>query len=86
MQDVMQRQKSELYRSYELRLKKQLNIECTIQRSTEMRLTVFANRGANVYICTRREEETGGSGIVHKERSIICTLSQRCQNLEPMPP
>ena len=44
-----------------------------------MRLTVFAHRGANGNIWTRSEEETGGSRIVHKERSMICTLSQGCQ-------
>jgi hypothetical protein len=67
--------------SYELRLKKQLNIEYGIHHSTEMRLTVFAQRGANGNIWTRREEETGRSKIMHKEKSIIFTLSEGCPKL-----
>jgi hypothetical protein len=38
---------------------KQLNIECEIQHNTKMGLRVFAHRGANGNIWTRREEETG---------------------------
>lgn len=64
--------------SYGLRPKEQLNIEYAIQHSTEMRLTVFAQRGANGNIWIRREEETGDSRVVHRERSIIFTLSQGC--------
>ena len=66
------------YGSYELRLKKQLNIEYAIHYRTERRLTVFAHRGAKGNIWTRREEKTRGSRIVHKERSIIYTFSQGC--------
>jgi hypothetical protein len=68
------------YESYELMLKKQLNIEYAIRHRTEMRLTVFEHRDTNGNIWTRREEDTGGSRIVHKERTIICTLSQGCPN------
>jgi len=49
--------KSVLYGSNELRLKKQLNIDYAIQHSTEMRLTVFAHRGANGNSWTRREKK-----------------------------
>jgi len=78
MQHVIQRHKKVLYGSYELRLKKQLNVDYAIQHNTEMRLTVFAHRGANGDIWIRREEETGGSRIVHRERSIIFTFVQGC--------